>query len=562
MSAPSIDRAPSAPPPRAIGRIGVGSSELGGSSSEDGGGGDALLQQRLALFGRVMLLLTVLGYAMTNLVTLATGRGDAGVLVSGSSLGMLGAIAAFGAVWLIARGAPLGRRALRALDVLVVVVPAALLDVMSLLLPIDLRPDLASRHLVMLLVTTNLIVARAVLIPSEPRITAAIGIAASVPALVLAALADGPGQASMRVAYGFTWSLLAVMTATFASHVIYGLRRSVREARKLGRYTLVEKLGAGGMGVVYRAEHAMLRRPTAVKLLEPHQMGAHGLARFEREVQLTAKLTHPNTIAIYDYGRTPDGVFYYAMELVDGLDLEALVRAHGPQPAARVVHLLRQACGSLAEAHAAGLVHRDVKPSNLVVSRRVGQGDVLKVLDFGLVKDGRPDQEEDAALSRTGAVLGTPLYLSPEAITAPERVGPASDLYAIGAVAYWLLTGEPVFDGPTVIALCASHLTEPPRPLRERRPDVPAELERVVLACLAKSPDQRPASATALAEALDAALERAGIARWTGADAESWWTALAEQARGRARAAPPARADDAALAETMASDAPSAPPSA
>ncbi|WP_236516326.1 serine/threonine-protein kinase [Sandaracinus amylolyticus] len=524
---------------RAVGRV-EDASDVAETSSSDGG--RALLQSRLALFGRVMVLLTLLGYAMTNLVTLASGQGGVEELVSGSSLAMLGAIVALLVVWLVARGGPLPMGALRALDVIGMVVPATLLDVMALLLSVELRPDLHSRHLVMLLVTTNMAIARAVLVPSRPGWTAAIGCAAALPALVLAAAADGPGEPQMRAAYAFTWLLIAVMTSTFASRVIYGLRRRVREATRLGRYTLVETLGAGGMGVVYRAEHAMLRRPTAVKLLDLTEVGERGLARFEREVQLTAQLTHPNTIAIYDYGRTPDGVFYYAMELVDGLDLEALVRAHGPQPAARVAHLLRQACGSLAEAHEAGLVHRDIKPSNLVVSRRAGQGDVLKVLDFGLVKDVR-GEAGDERVSTHGVIVGTPLYLSPEAISAPENVGPASDLYALGAVAYWLLTGTPVFAGTSVVELCASHLSDRPVTPSARGVIVPPKLEALVMACLAKAPSDRPASAAALASAI--AASDAGT--WTQKDADAWWSA-------QERAKVEIESDD-ALAATIASDA-------
>lgn len=527
---------------REIGRLPIASDDAGGSSSD---GGRDLLQQRIALFGRVLLLLAVLGFAMTNLVTIAGGHAGPEFLFAPTNLAHLGGAVVLLVVWLVARGAPLGARALRVLDALGTLVPAALFDVMALHLPVDLRPDLASRHLVMMLVTTNLLIARAVLVPSRPGGTAILGALTCVPALACAALADGPGTVANRVAYGFTWSMFAVMTSTFASHVIYGLRRRMREARRLGRYTLGEKLGAGGMGVVYRAEHAMLRRPTAIKLLDANVVGEQGLARFEREVQLTAKLTHPNTVAIYDYGRTPEGIFYYAMELVDGLDLEHLVRRHGPQPAARVAHLLRQACGSLAEAHAHGLVHRDVKPSNLVVSRREGQGDVLKVLDFGLVKDSGEDGE--ASLSRTGAVLGTPLYLSPEAIVSPDRVGPASDLYALGAVAYYLLTGAPVFQAESVVQLCSKHLTEAPVPPSERSDaKIPAELERIVMKLLAKSPADRPVSADALAEALADAMREDGLGPWRREDADAWW-------RGRRATvgSEPPLSQEQALAETM-----------
>lgn len=515
-----VHRVPSASSEYAVNDEPVSLEERRAIGRHDGGSlAGELLQPRLALFGRVMLLFCVLGYGMTNLVTLVFGRGGVDGWLSDSNLALLAASMMFLVVWLVARGTALSFRSLRLLDLVGTVAPAALLDVMALLLPMELRPDLTSRHLVMLLVTTNMVIARAVVIPSPPEWTFVVSALAAIPALICAGLLRDPGELTMRVAYAFTWSLIAVLTSTFASHVIYGLRRSVREARRLGRYTLVEKLGSGGMGVVYRAEHAMLRRPTAVKLLDPG-MNEQALARFEREVQLTAELTHPNTIAIYDYGHTPEGVCYYAMELVDGLDLEALVKGHGPQDPARVVHLLRQACGSLAEAHEAGLVHRDIKPSNLVVTMRRGQGDVLKVLDFGLVKVASNDPG-DPGISRAGTVLGTPLYLSPEAINAPERVGPSSDLYALGAVAYWLLTGKPVFTGTSVVELCAAHLLEAPIPLREKGCVLPAELERIVLSCLGKDPADRPASAAALSEELAAC----GIASWTLSDASEWWNA-------------------------------------
>jgi tRNA A-37 threonylcarbamoyl transferase component Bud32 len=331
-------------------------------------------------------------------------------------------------------------------------------------------------------------------------------------------------------------ALLAV--ALSATRVIRRLRRQVRAAQQLGQYTLLEKLGEGAVGVVYKARHAMMRRPTAIKLLADESRIPQRLARFEREVQLTSELTHPNTIAIYDYGRTPEGVFYYAMEYVEGLTLEQLVELSGPVPAARMAHLLRQACGALAEAHAVGLIHRDIKPANLMIGKRGGIADFLKVMDFGLVKDigVGPDGERPAAIteSATIAVVGTPLYLAPEAIARPSEVDGRADLYALGAVAYYLLVGAPVFGGQTVVEVCSQHLHATPVPPSERAAQaIPAALEAVILRCLQKRPADRYASAEELAAAL------AGAAgSWTDADAWAWWKArgdaLVQQVRAPA----------------------------
>jgi len=305
--------------------------------------------------------------------------------------------------------------------------------------------------------------------------------------------------------------------ATLASQVIYGLREQVREARRLGQYTLEQKLGEGGMGVVYRARHAMLRRPTAIKLLPPEKAGAAALERFEREVQLTARLSHPNTVAVFDYGRTPDGVFYYAMEYLDGADLHTLVREDGPQPPARVVHVLRQVASALAEAHGIGLIHRDVKPENIILCERGGIPDVAKVVDFGLVRD----LEHASSLSRAEVVQGTPLYLSPEAIRAPEQVDGRSDLYALAAVGYFMLCGQHVFTGATLVEVCAHHLhTQPAAPSERVGRPLPAALEALLLECLDKNPARRPASASVLVARL------ASLAQdhpWSDADARAWW---------------------------------------
>ena len=324
------------------------------------------------------------------------------------------------------------------------------------------------------------------------------------------------------------WSVLTVgllMSALLgvgigASSTIARLRRQMRAVAKLGQYTLIEHIGGGGMGVVYRARHAMLRRPTAIKLLRPGAAGEERLGRFEREVQMTSRLTHPNTIAIYDYGRTDTGVLYYVMEYIDGISFAELVDRFGPLPASRVVYLLQQVCGSLAEAHRAGLIHRDVKPANFMLCVQGGIYDFVKVLDFGLVKELETGESD---LSRPGLVMGTPLYMSPEAIRAPESVNASSDIYALGAVAYTLVTGSPVFPGDNVIDVCRGHLYEEPTPPSQRPElEIPHELEALILRCLEKDPGRRPASATALLETLET-IEDALPAPWTQQEARSWW---------------------------------------
>ncbi len=297
------------------------------------------------------------------------------------------------------------------------------------------------------------------------------------------------------------WSAALVVAAALIARAGYALRAQLHQAHALGSYTLEEEIGQGGMGVVYRASHAMLCRPTAIKLLHRENGGTNSVARFEREVRMTSRLTHPNTVAIYDYGRTSEGRFYYAMEYLEGPDLQRLVEREGPQSAARVVHILLQVCGALAEAHDLGLVHRDIKPANVILCVRGGVSDVAKVVDFGLVK--RLADVGSADATAVGAVVGTPLYMSPEAIVRPDLVDGRSDLYALGALAYFLLTGAPPFEGATSFEVCSRHLHAEPARL-STKVAVPPDLERVVLWCLAKSPDDRPASARALRDALAA----------------------------------------------------------
>jgi serine/threonine-protein kinase len=291
-----------------------------------------------------------------------------------------------------------------------------------------------------------------------------------------------------------------------------------RQLRDLGRYRLTRRLGAGAMGEVYLAEHTLLRRPCAVKLIRPSGVdGDKQVARFEREVQATAALTHPNTVEIYDYGRAEDGSFYYAMEYLPGLTLDQLGERHGPLPPARVVHLLRQVCGALREAHGVGLIHRDVKPANVIVCSRGGVHDVVKLLDFGLVgvADGKGGK-----LTEDGAIAGTPEYMSPEQAEGVGGLDGRSDIYSLGAVAYFLLTGRPPFRKATALQVMFAHVREPVRPIAEVRPGLPADLEGIVLRCLEKDRARRFADVRALDEALAGCQLRDG---WTEEQAADWW---------------------------------------
>jgi serine/threonine-protein kinase len=315
------------------------------------------------------------------------------------------------------------------------------------------------------------------------------------------------------------WLTFASAIAIFGSHKLTALRREVLAARKLGQYRLLKRLGRGGMGEVYLAEHQFLKRPCAVKLIRLDRAGDAGsLQRFEREVQAMATLKHWNTVEIYDYGHAEDGTFYYVMEYLPGLDLETLVERGGPLPAARAVHLLRQVCAALHEAHAVGLVHRDVKPGNVIVCERGGIHDVVKLLDFGLVTSVR--SPEDTRLTREGYIVGTPAYMSPEQAAGTARLDGRSDIYSLGAVAYFLLTGRPVFPRDGVLQVLVAHQSAPVPPLRALREEVPEDLAAVVLRCLEKSPAQRFPDAASLAQALqqcDCADE------WSQAEAAAWW---------------------------------------
>ncbi len=331
----------------------------------------------------------------------------------------------------------------------------------------------------------------------------------------------------LRIIFGSLFALLVLLAVGILIYMFFvaklqlSVRKATLEARQLGQYSLEEKLGEGGMGAVYKARHAMLRRPTAVKLLDVARTTPETIARFEREVQLTSQLNHPNTIAIYDFGRTPEGVFYYAMEYLDGLPLDALVGRFGPLPEGRVIHILLQACGSLNEAHGISLIHRDIKPANIMLNYRGAVADVVKVLDFGLVK--AIDSKKEVSLTAANTITGTPQYLSPEGIERPSEVDARSDLYALGAVGYFLVTGTPVFQGESLLEVCHQQLNKTPdKPAARLGRRVSNDLETVLLQCLAKKKEDRPSSAQELATLLAACSDATS---WTAQDAEAWWQA-------------------------------------
>jgi serine/threonine-protein kinase len=479
------------------------------------------LQQRMKLFVTTVLVVWIIALVLGLTVSSVTLPAMFTAEFRRTTLrGHLICIAVLGMLAAALRMRSYGLAVLSAIDAACVLVLASFLAWIITQVPLHFRPDAF-----MILGTTHILVLRAAVLPSAPSRTAILGVL-SFTAILLGTgaaylrgpipVADVPAASYMGIAS--VWGLVACVITTLLSRVLFGLHDEVRRARQLGQYTLGDKIGEGGMGTVFLAQHSLLRRPTAIKLLARDRAGTSALVRFEREVQITSRLTHPNTVAIYDYGRTPDGTFYYAMEYLEGLDLERLVESDGPQPPGRVVHLLRQAAGSLAEAHRHGLIHRDVKPSNLVLCERGLVADFLKVVDFGLVRD---VQSDEPALTQANSFAGSPLYMSPEQIVNPGDVDDRGDLYSLAGVGYFLLTGSPPFEGKTMVEVCGHHLHSDPSPPSSRlgRP-VPAKLEKLILQCLEKDRSKRPEDARAFVTALDACDD---VAMWSQAEAERWW---------------------------------------
>jgi serine/threonine-protein kinase len=377
---------------------------------------------------------------------------------------------------------------------------------------VDLAPAVAIgfRGLYSLQAFVTLILAYGVLIPNTRRRSwLVVGALAAVPlasipvaAAVNPLLREGhvfPLTAQCALILLFP-SAIAVFAAARASALQRRAFDAERRAEKMGQYALKRKLGEGGMGEVWLAEHALLKRPCAIKFIRPVLAGDRATAaRFAREVEAVTALSHVNTVRVYDYGRADDGSFYLVMEYLDGLTLEGLVRESGPLPPARAVHLLRQVCGALGEAHAAGLVHRDLKPGNIIITTLGGQRDVAKLLDFGLVQD--LSAVTDERLTRTGTVLGTPAYMSPEQAAGDSAVDARGDVYSLGAVAFFTLTGRSPFQGKTIGQLLAAHRSEPAPPVTDLRPELPADVAAVVARCLAKDSRDRFQSAAELDQA-------------------------------------------------------------
>lgn len=325
----------------------------------------------------------------------------------------------------------------------------------------------------------------------------------------------------------FGVTIIACGWSLYSSLSMQHLKQRIDEIKQLGQYRLLEKIGEGGMGKVYRASHALLKRQTAVKLLKPEAVNAGTVQRFEREVQLTSRLTHPNTVQVYDYGKTDAGIFYYAMEFLNGIDLAQLVELDGPVAPERVIYILKHVCLSLEEAHRIGLIHRDIKPLNIMLCELGSRYDAVKVLDFGLVKE--IDNQDRVELTTDQGVLGTPVYIAPERLEGKKEIDVRSDFYSLGAVAFNLLTGKDVYDASTTVEICYHVLKTPaPRPSEMVDFSIPPLLDQLVFDCLAKDPSCRPASASEIIENLEA---QEAEYPWDQAAAYRWWQQHADQIR-------------------------------
>jgi serine/threonine-protein kinase len=369
-----------------------------------------------------------------------------------------------------------------------------------------------------------------VVVPTKPNkaLIATLASVAAVPLMIgwmVATRRTTFQPSAVQFFFAIVFPYLLIVALSYAGQrVVYALGKEATRAQELGSYQLIERLGKGGMGEVWRAKHRLLARPAAIKLLRPSlgegPDGELALRRFEREAQVTSQLRSPHTVELWDFGMAGDGRFYYVMELLDGFDLDALVKRHGPVTAARAIYLLRQICQSLAEAEGHGLVHRDIKPANILVCRYGGEHDFVKVLDFGIVKLTHATSR-DALVTQENVLRGTPAFIAPEQVLSRENIDSRADIYSLGCVAYWLLTGDLVFTGETPIAVMMHHAHTAPVPVSQRTElPIPAQLDQLILSCLEKDPARRPQSARELSRQLG---EIALASPWTEEQASQWW---------------------------------------
>jgi eukaryotic-like serine/threonine-protein kinase len=484
------------------------------------------VRERLALVAKTLFLVSFAFYLFLLASMVLVGGAPFVAVVKGPvAVGHLAASWTMGLLWFLESRLRLSRASLGTLDASIVVA-SGFLSIMTW--------NDEGQILQVLLALTVTIMIRAILVPSRPGRTIVLSALAFLPTVVVCivrhhptALLPGftPGyQKQYMTLNTILWSALGTTLATITSRVTYGLRRQVAEANELGQYVLEEKIGGGGMGEVWRARHRLLIRPAAIKLIRPQMSGDPELLlrRFEREARATAALKSPHTVQLYDFGATDDGRLYYVMELLDGMDLDTLVRQYGPLPPERAVHILRQVCSSLQDAHVNGLVHRDIKPANVVVSRAGTTFDFAKVLDFGLVKlDSARKAEDDVKLTTESSAGGTPAFMAPEMVLGLADTDHRVDLYALGCVAYWLLTGKLIFEGKSAVEVMFHHAHTPARRLSTRTElPIPVPLEDLVMECLEKDPSRRPASAEMVSTRLDAVSLQSA---WTVERAERWW---------------------------------------
>jgi serine/threonine-protein kinase len=498
----------------------------------DSSSGLRFVRERLALLGKTLFLVSFGFYLfLLGSLTLIGGAPFVAVVRGPVALGHLCASLTMALLWLVTSHARLSLRSLGALDAVSFVVAGGFLSVMTV--------NDEGQILQTLLALTVTVMVRAILMPSRPGRTALLSTLVFLPTVAMCIARHhpttflpgfSPGYQKLHMTLNTVlWSVLGTLLATIVSRVLYGLRRQVAEASELGQYLLEEKIGGGGMGEVWRARHRLLIRPAAIKLIRQRALAAITddpetlVRRFEREARATAALTSPHTVQLYDFGVAEDGRLYYVMELLDGLDLDTLVRQYGPVPPERVAHLLRQVCSALADAHANGLVHRDIKPANVVVSRAGVTFDFAKVLDFGLVKLDSPRGAGKDAIKLSGEDTwsGTPGYMAPEVVVGAADTDHRVDLYALGCVAYWLLTGQTVFEGENAMQVMFQHVQAQPKPPSQRVDlPIPPALEELVMQCLEKDPGRRPASAEHVSERLAVVPLTSA---WTAERAEQWW---------------------------------------